>query len=66
MDRQLTMSTHVDKVIKKVSYKIHTLNIMRRYITEKTASLIHKVMIMPHFDYGDFVIDSALKQKKPR
>ena len=65
MDRQLTMSTHVDKVIKKVSYKIHTLNIMRRYITEKTASLIHKVMIMPHFDYVDFVIDSALKQKNP-
>ena len=66
MDRQLTMSTHVDKVIKKVSYKIHTLNIMRRYITEKTASLIYKVMIMPHFDYVDFVIDSAIKQKTDR
>ena len=60
------MSTHVDKVIKKVSYKIHTLNIMRRYVTEKTASLVYKVMVMPHFDYVDFVIDSAIKQKTDR
>ena len=58
-DRQLTMSTYIDKIIKKVSYKIHTLSIIRRCISEKTSSLVHKVMIMPHFEYVDFVIDSA-------
>ena len=36
---------------------------MRRYISERTALLIYKVMIMPHYDYVDFVIDSATKYK---
>ena len=60
------MTSHIDKNIKKVSYKIHTLNIIRRYISERTASLVYKAMIMPHFDYVDFVIDSALKNKTDR
>ena len=66
MDRRLTMNPFIDKIIKKVSYRIYTLNIMRRYISEKTALLIYKVMIMPHFDYVDFVIDSATKVKTER
>ena len=66
VDRHLTMTTYVDKIIKKVSYKVHTLSIIRRYISERTSSLVYKVMIMPHFDYVDFVIDSAVKQKTDR
>ena len=66
IDRKLTMSTYLDKIIKKVSYKIHTLSIVRRYISQKTSSLVYKVMIMPHFDYVDFVIDSATKCKTDR
>ena len=66
IERRLTMSAYVDKIIKKVSYKIHTLNIMLRYMTQKTSLLIYKVMIMPHFDYVDFVIDSATKGKTDR
>ena len=34
--------------------------------THKTALIIYKVMIMPHFDYVDFVIDSATKEKTER
>ena len=66
IDRHLTMSTYVDNMIKKVSYKIHTLNVIRRYITDSTSSLIYKVMILPHFEYVDFVIDSASKGKTDR
>ena len=66
IDKQLTMSTYVNKIIKKVSHKLYTLNIIRRYLSEKTASLVYKVMIMPHFDYVDFVIDSAIKVKTDR
>ena len=66
LDRKLTMTPFLDKIIKKVSYKLYTLNIMRRYITERTALLIYKVMIMPHYDYVDFVIDSAMKEKTDR
>ena len=60
------MSAYIDKVIKKISYKLYTMNIMRRFISERTALLIYKVMIMPHYDYVDFVIDSATTEKTTR
>ena len=66
IDHHLTMSAYIDKIIKKISYKLYTMNIMRRYISEKTALLIYKVMIMPHYDYVDFVIDSATITKTNR
>ena len=66
IDNRLTMSSYLDKIIKKISYKLRTLNIMRRFITEKTALLTYKVMIMPHYDYVDFVIDSATAEKTKR
>ena len=66
IDNRLTMSAYLDKTIKKISYKLYTLNIMRRFISEKTALLIYKVMIMPHYDYVDFVIDSATIEKTKR
>ena len=66
IDNHLTMSVYIDKIIKKISYKLYTMKIMRRYISETTALLIYKVMIMPHFDYVDFVIDSATKEKTNR
>ena len=62
IDKKLSMSAHIDKLVKKVGYKLHTLSLMRRYITLDTALLIYKVMIMPHFDYVDFVLDSANKK----
>ena len=62
IDRKLTMNSHIDKIVKKVSFKLHTLTLMRRFLTTKTALLIYKVMIMPHFDYVDFVIDSSTKK----
>ena len=39
---------------------------MRRFLTLKTALLIYKVMIIPHFDYMDFVVDSATKKSTDR
>ena len=66
VDRKLNMNSHIDKVIKKVGFKLHTLTLMRRFITMKTALLMYKVMILPHFDYVDFVIDSAYKKHTDR
>ena len=66
IDNHLTMSVHVDKMIKKTSFKLYILSIMRRFLSEKTALLIYKVMIMPHYDYVDFVVDSATKEKTDR
>ena len=66
IDRHLTMAGYVDKIIKKVSHKLYTLNIMRQYISERTSLLIDKVMIRPHYDYVDFVIDLASQDKTSR
>ena len=66
IDNRLTMSAYIDKIIKKISYKLYTMNIMRRFLSERTALLIYKVMIMPHYDYVDFVIDSATSEKTQR
>ena len=61
IDKKLTMTSYVDKLIKKVGFKLYSLTLMRRFLTLKTALLLYKVMIMPHFDYVDFVLDSANK-----
>ena len=66
IDNRLTMSAYMDKIIKKISFKLYTMSIMRRYISERTALLVYKVMIMPHYDYVDFVIDSANADKTKR
>ena len=34
---------------------------IRRYLSKVTATLIYKVMIRPHYDYGDYMIDSGSK-----
>ena len=61
IDKKLNMNSHKDKLVKKVGFKLYTLTLMRRFLTQKTALLIYKVMIMPHFDYVDFVLDTANK-----
>ena len=62
LDKKLNMNSHIDKFIKKVGFKLCTLTLMRRFLTIKTALLIYEVMIIHHFDYVDFVIDSATKK----
>ena len=66
LDKNLTMKSHLNKIIKTVSFKLYTLTLMRRFITMDTSLLLYKVMIMPHFDYVDFVIDSANKDLTDR
>ena len=66
IDNHPTMIAHVDKIIKKISYKLSSLSIMRQFISERTGLLIYKVMIMPHFHYVDFVIDSVTSVKTCR
>ena len=61
MDDKLCMDGHIDHIIKKVQGKLCILRKFRRHITEQTALRIYKCLIMCHFDYGDFVIDSGSK-----
>ena len=62
IDDKLTMRPHIDKVCKNVQKKYGILRKIRKFICEETALLIYKVMIRPHFDYGDYLIDSGLQK----
>ena len=59
IDNKLKMNVQIDKIFKTVSIKLHTFSLMRRFLTKKTALLLYKVMILPHFDYVDFIVDSS-------
>ena len=58
---RLSMSSHIDKVITKVSLKLYTMTLMC-INAHSNSSFDLQVMILPHFDYVDFVLDSANKQ----
>ena len=62
IDDKLSMNAHIDKVCTCVQKKYGILRKIRRYIGEETAKLIYKVMIRPHFDYGDYMIDTGLQK----
>ena len=57
------MGSQIDKVCTSVQKKYGILRKICRYISQETALLIDKVMIRPHFDYGDFRIDSWVQSK---
>ena len=57
------MNPYIDKVCVSVQKKYGILRKIRRYISEETALLIYKTMIRPHFDYGDYIIDSGIQSK---
>ena len=57
------MNAHIDKVCINVQKKYGILRKIRRYIREDTAILIYKVRIRPHFDYGDYMVDSGTQNK---
>ena len=66
IDDRLNMSNQIDNICKKVQQKHGILKKIRRFISEETALSIYKTMIRPHFDYGDFLIDSGVQSKIDR
>ena len=59
LDDKLSMNDYLESMWKKANAKIGILAIIRRFISEKTAMKIYKVMIRPHLDYIDFVVESG-------
>ena len=55
----LQVNEHTDIVYKKARQKLGILYKIRKFIKLETALLLYKVMIRPHLEYGDFLIDSA-------
>ena len=63
IDNKLNMNNQIDVVCKKVQQKHGILKKIRKNITRETALCIYKTMICPHFDYGDYMIDSGIQSK---
>ena len=59
LDDKLSMNNYLEMMWKKANAKIGILAKIRRFITEKTATIIYKCMIKPHLDYIDFIVDSG-------
>ena len=59
LDEQLTLETHANELIRKVSAKIYQLTKIRAFLTSKAAVLIYKNMILPILEYADIFLHSA-------
>ena len=59
IDNTLTMDSFNKNVCKKVNFKLYMFGKIRKYITTHAAILIYKQTILPYFDYGSFLMNSA-------
>ena len=63
LDATLNGSKQLDKLNAHIAYKLTTFRKIRRYMSEKTAILIYKVMILPILDYNDIIYGLLSKQQ---
>ena len=59
MDYSLTFDLAVKTVVKKVHNKVHTLSLVRKYITQACAVTIMKSKVLPYIDYTLFPLTAA-------
>ena len=59
IDNKLSMGKHVKIMMKRTKRKFEILCKIRKFITCETSLLIYKVMICPHLEYGDFIVESS-------
>ena len=53
------MDTFNNNVCKKINYKLYMFGRIRKYLNTYAATLIYKQTILPYFDYGSFLMNSA-------
>ena len=59
LDSTLSFNYHVRTVASTVSFKINLLAKIRKFLNETVALKIYKSMILPYFDYGDVIYNTA-------
>ena len=57
LDPELKFIVHKETASRNIRYKIQQLGRIRKYVDEDTALDIYKGMVLPSFDYVDFVGD---------
>ena len=63
IDDKLSFDDMVDAKYKKINVRIHQLGKLRKYVNSEIAQVIYKQMILPLFEYADFMVESARKPK---
>ncbi len=66
IDENLKWNMHIDNIIPKISAKIGVLRSLRKIISTATLKLLYNAIVLPHFDYADFVYYSASETSKSR
>ena len=66
LDEQLSLDTHANLLIKRVSTKIYHLTKIRSFVTKKAALLIYKNMILPILEYRDIFLHSASQKTRKK
>ena len=62
LDSTLSFNYQVKCVANIVSYKANLLAKIRKFLNEDVALRIYKSMILPYFDYGDIIYNSASQE----
>ena len=61
IDDMLSFDKFVEDKYNKANFRIYQLGKIRKYITVPIAEVIYKQMILPLFDYADFMVESSGK-----
>ena len=55
LDAGLSFKLQIQATMNKILLKMYILSKVRTYLSEKSAILIYKSMLLPYFDYGDII-----------
>ena len=59
LDSSLSYKAHLATVVRTVSHKIYLLSRVKKFMSNRSALLVFKTMIMPFLDYADVVYHNA-------
>ncbi len=59
LDQQLHFHSHIEHIVDKVTSKLGLLYKTRTLFDQKTALMLYKALITPHFDYGCLLYEVA-------
>lgn len=66
LDKSLKFDKHVNEMVRKVYYSLHSLRINKLYLSSEMKVRLVKALVIPHFLYCDIIIscvNAALKSK---
>ena len=63
LDDNLSYDKHLDNVANKTTQKLYTFHKIRRFISQETAIIVYKQMILPLLEYCNFLFNSGKKSK---